>query len=81
MVSEVAAIGVPHPSLGQAILLVIKANDKTAFDEKTLLAYCKKQLPNFMHPKAIQLSDSLPRNPNGKINRKRLSEQYSDMFS
>lgn len=81
MVSEVAAIGVPHPSLGQAILLVVKAHDETAFDEKTLLAFCKKQLPNFMHPKAIQLSDSLPRNPNGKINRKRLSDQYSDMFS
>ena len=73
-------IGVPHPDLGQAIVLVIKTSSQTDFDEKTLLAYCKKQLPNFMHPKAIQLIDSLPRNPNGKINRKLLVEQYQNLF-
>lgn len=81
MVSEVAAIGVDHPKLGQAVVLVIKASHPADFDENVLAAYCKKKLPNFMHPKAIQLSDSLPRNPNGKINRKLLSEQYGKRFT
>ena len=79
-VSEVAAIGIDHPTLGQAVVLVIKPTDDDTFDEKQLVKYCQKQLPNFMQPKSIQLKSSLPRNPNGKINRKQLVEEYRDLF-
>ncbi|TQV88813.1 acyl-CoA ligase (AMP-forming), exosortase A system-associated [Aliikangiella coralliicola] len=80
-VSEVAAIGVPHLTLGQAVVLVIKPTDEKTFDEKTLVKYCQKQLPNFMQPKALKLKSALPRNPNGKINRKQLLEEFKDLFS
>ncbi len=79
-VSEVAAIGIPHATLGQAIVLVIKAKDEHNFDEKELLKYCQKQLPNFMQPKALKLKADLPRNPNGKINRPILIAEFLDLF-
>jgi len=84
-VSEVVALGIKHPSLGQAVVLVIKPNEKLAleetdFDQKALLKYCQKQLPNFMQPKAIKLKNELPRNPNGKINRKLLVEEFNHLF-
>ncbi|MCW9015906.1 MAG: acyl-CoA ligase (AMP-forming), exosortase A system-associated, partial [Kangiellaceae bacterium] len=79
-VSEISAIGIPHPTLGQAVVLVIKP-DADEFDEKALLNYCQKQLPNFMQPKAIRLKAALPRNPNGKINRKALVEEYGNLFN
>jgi len=85
-VSEVAAIGVPHPRLGQAVLLIIKPSDVIKshqtddFDESVILKHCKNHLPNYMQPQAIQLKDSLPRNPNGKINRTLLIEEFSDLF-
>jgi acyl-CoA ligase (AMP-forming) (exosortase A-associated) len=79
-VSEVAAIGVDHSALGQAVVLVIKAADPTGFDETGLLKYCQQQLPNFMQPRAVKLIPNLPRNPNGKINRPLLAREYTDLF-
>ena len=79
-IDEVAAIGLPHPSLGHAIFVVIKASNPSEFDQTTLIKFCKANLPNYMQPHAIELVDSLPRNPNGKINRTLLCEQYSNLF-
>ena len=43
-INEVSAIGIPHPTLGQAVVLIIKS-DAESFDEKALIKYCQKQLP------------------------------------
>jgi len=75
-VSEVAALGLPHNRLGHSILLVIAPVEQCLFDEQVLRKYLKKNLPNFMQPHKVQLLDSLPRNPNGKINRNLLLESY-----
>lgn len=79
-INEVAAMGIAHPRLGQAILLVIKPSNRSEFEHQPLLTFCKKSFPNFMQPQSIQLVDSLPRNPNGKINRTLLSIQFQDLF-
>jgi len=79
LVSEVAAIGVPHSTLGEAVVLVITPTDSD-FDEKSLVKYCQQQLPNFMQPKALKLRATLPRNANGKIDRKLLASEYKDLF-
>ena len=38
-----------------------------------------KELPNFMQPKYIELVEKLPRNPNGKIDRKQLNNQFKHL--
>jgi len=80
-VSEAAAIGLPHERLGHQILLVIKPSNKNTFDENQLMKDCKKSLPNFMQPHLIKVIDFLPRNPNGKINRKQLLNHYQNVRS
>jgi acyl-CoA synthetase (AMP-forming)/AMP-acid ligase II len=40
-----------------------------------LLEECKRQLPTFMVPHAIEWRDSLPRNPNGKFDRPTLANE------
>ena len=77
LVTEAVALGLSHPRIGQGILLVCTAEQA---DEERLLIHCKQQLPNFMVPHAIRYLDSLPRNPNGKIDRKTLAEQHKDIF-
>jgi len=78
---EAAALGINHPSLGQAIVVVIKPEHTNTFNEQELIAECKRQLPNFMVPaKTIALSE-LPKNPNGKIDRKQLTQEFSDIFA
>ena len=82
LVSEAAALGVPHPLLGQAIALVATAVDGGAGggngDGAELLAACKAALPGYMVPTLVELrGEPLPRNPNGKIDRKRLADELS----
>ena len=75
-VIEVAAVGVPHPLLGQAIVAVVYKTDWNALDAELILSECKRQLPGFMVPaRIVQHQEPLPRNPNGKIDRKRLAEE------
>ncbi len=81
LVTEVAALGVPHPVLGQAVVLAIYSAGKgTAVSEK-IMDECKRQLPAFMVPARIVVHEqTLPRNPNGKIDRKKLAMELSELF-
>ena len=86
LVTEAAAIGVPHPVLGQAVVLLVylsgegrKVNGVGM--QKQLLAACKQQLPAFMVPAQIVMCDTLlPRNPNGKIDRRALAQEHQQLF-
>jgi len=79
LVGEVAAFGVAHPSLGQAIVLSVTAVADASIDADRLLAECRRLLPAYMVPADIDVhAASLPRNSNGKIDRKTLALQYEE---
>jgi acyl-CoA ligase (AMP-forming) (exosortase A-associated) len=81
-VAEAAAIGVSHPTLGQAIVVVAMGKEGSGLEAAALLAACKPHLPGYMLPARIVMSAaSLPRNPNGKIDRKLLSLQFENIFT
>ncbi|MGZ8224954.1 MAG: acyl-CoA ligase (AMP-forming), exosortase A system-associated [Methylobacter sp.] len=80
MAKEAAAIGIEHEELGQAILVVVSVEDSDKFNEQTLVNLCKAQLPNFMVPAKIEVLTVLPKNPNGKIDRKALAQQFATIF-
>ena len=48
--------------------------------DQSLLDLLKVRLPTFMLPAHVTWRDSLPRNPNGKIDRKRLSLELVSLF-
>lgn len=80
-VSEAAAFGVPHPTLGQAIVIVAVPKTGIALKKDSLAEACKNHLPAFMQPALIELRQtSLPRNPNGKIDRKNLAGEFQHVF-
>jgi acyl-CoA ligase (AMP-forming) (exosortase A-associated) len=82
MVGEVAALGIPHPVLGQAIVVVATARQDARLDAEALLAECRQQLPAFMVPARVAVREgSLPRNPNGKIDRKLIAQEMLDLFA
>ena len=78
---EVAAIGVKELRLGQAVILVVVPQNEAEFDEKQFKKYCQQQLPAYMVPARVISQQALPRNPNGKIDRKALTQKYSDLFA
>ncbi len=79
-VAELAAFGVPHPQLGQAIVLAIRTNDASMRDPSVILRQCKQQLPNFMQPQHIEFYEVLPKNANGKIDRPKLVKEHKNRF-
>ncbi len=81
LVGEAAALGIPHPVLGQAIIVVATARDGAQLDPEELLAQCRQRLPAFMVPARVAVRErSLPRNPNGKIDRKLMAQEMQDAF-
>jgi acyl-CoA ligase (AMP-forming) (exosortase A-associated) len=81
-VGECAALGVPHPSLGQAIVVVATPPADRGLVEDELLAQCRERLPLYMVPARIVVRDGpLPRNPNGKIDRKLLAGEVAAMYA
>ena len=82
LVAEVAALGVQHDQFGHAIVLVAIAAADSGADEASIRAACQKALPAYMVPKHIDLrTGALPRNPNGKIDRKLLADEFRDLCS
>jgi acyl-CoA ligase (AMP-forming) (exosortase A-associated) len=79
LVKEAVAIGIEHERLGQAITVIVSPNTNTHLEPQILIELCKAQLPNFMVPAKIEIINELPRNPNGKIDRKLLSQQFADI--
>lgn len=81
LVGEAAALGIPHPVLGQAIVVVATPRDGARLDTEALLAQCRQRLPAFMVPARVTVRvGSLPRNPNGKIDRKSLAQDMLNLF-
>ena len=81
LVGEAAAFGVPHPVLGQAIVVVATPKDGAPLDANRLLSACRERFPAYMVPAKVELrTGPLPRNPNGKIDRKLLAEEFQSLF-
>jgi acyl-coenzyme A synthetase/AMP-(fatty) acid ligase len=74
-VLEVAVIGVPDEILGQAIKAFIVPIPEVNLDERQVLKYCTENMETFMVPKFVEFMDSLPKTPNGKIDKRQLKER------
>jgi acyl-CoA ligase (AMP-forming) (exosortase A-associated) len=80
-VGEAAAFGIAHPKLGQALVVVATVKDGQSLSADELIAECRARLPAYMVPAHIDFRAApLPRNPNGKIDRKSLSIEFQDFY-
>ena len=78
MLGECVAFGVAHPVLGHAIhIIATYAIGTRATGVNDIIAECKARMPAYMVPAGIEIVQGpLPRNPNGKIDRKLLSTDW-----
>jgi acyl-CoA synthetase (AMP-forming)/AMP-acid ligase II len=80
LVGECVAFGSDDAALGQAIQVIATAADGTAaLDVAALLVSCRLQMPAYMVPAGITpVAGPLPRNPNGKIDRRQLGLAWQE---
>jgi len=78
LAEEAVVFGVPHPELGQAVVLLAVAPGASA---EALLQECRRRMPPYMVPAHVALhAEPFPRNPNGKIDRPALRAPFVDLF-
>ena len=80
-VAEVAIVGVPDEIFGQAIKAYIVSAPGIELQEKQVLKYCAENMESFMVPKYIEFMESLPKTPNGKIDKKQLKAEAEASIS
>lgn len=73
-VSAAGVVGRPDPSRGEVAVAFVEVVDEASFDEQSLRSWCRDRLASFKVPRAVILLEALPRNPTGKIMRRKLSE-------
>jgi long-chain acyl-CoA synthetase len=78
-VRDVAVFGIPDDDWGEHVKAVVElAPDVAPGPElaEELLAYCKERLAGFKIPKSIDFVPELPRDPNGKLYKRKLRDPY-----
>jgi amino acid adenylation domain-containing protein len=69
---EAAVVGVPDDLLGESIKAYVVLKEGSDLKEKGIIAYCMKNLEDFMVPQIVEFKDSLPKTTSGKITKKGL---------
>lgn len=72
LISEAAAIGVPHPTRGEQVkaYVVLKPGEKAS--EQDIIDWCKGKLATYKLPTLVEFRDELPKTNVGKVLKKDL---------
>jgi long-chain acyl-CoA synthetase len=71
-VAEAAVIGIPHESHGEEVKAVIAFKPGQSATPEDIIAYCKEHLAAYKYPRIVEIRDSLPKGPTGKILKREL---------
>lgn len=77
-ISEVAVIGLPDPKWIEKVSAIIVLKDGESLTEDDVKAHCSAAMSGFKVPKSVFFTDSLPKNPSGKILKRELRAEFQE---
>ena len=76
-IREVAVIGVPDVVEGESIYAFVTTHKNSELNTKDIKKICISKLESFMVPQKVFFLEEMPKNTNGKIDKKHLKEMHS----
>ena len=76
-VAEAAAVGVPHPRLGEDIWAAVQLAPGAQVEEEELGTYLSTRLTKFKLPTRIVILEAMPKNATGKIQKREVKEIFA----
>jgi long-chain acyl-CoA synthetase len=73
-VAEVAVVGVPDKIFGEKVKAFVALREGVEATAEELRGFCSKKLADYKIPEFIEFVRALPRNPSGKVEKKKLKE-------
>ena len=76
---DAAVFGVPNDEYGEEVKAVVQPVEGVQADpelEAELIDYCRAHLASYKCPRTIEFDAELPRDPNGKLYKRRIRERY-----
>ncbi len=76
---DAAVFGVPNDEFGEEVKAVVQPVDGVAAGpelEAELIEYCRTHLATYKCPRTVEFDPDLPRDPNGKLYKRRIRERY-----
>ena len=75
-VSSVAVFGIAHESHGQEVMACVVLSPDSDMETDALLEFAKEKLAAYKYPRRIEIVESLPLGPSGKVLKRELVVQY-----
>ncbi len=78
-VADVAVFGIPHEDWGEEVKAVIEPapGEVPGTDlADSILAFCAERVAKYKLPRSIDFIDVMPRDPNGKLYKRKLRDPY-----
>jgi long-chain acyl-CoA synthetase len=76
---DAAVFGVPNDEFGEEVKAVVQPADGVTPGpdlEAELIEYCRANLAGYKCPRTIEFDSELPRDPNGKLYKRRIRDRY-----
>lgn len=76
---DAAVFGVPNEEFGEEVKAVVQPADGVVAGpelEAELIDYCRAHLAGYKCPRSVEFDAELPRDPNGKLYKRRIRERY-----
>jgi len=74
--ADVAVIGVPDDQWGETVKAIVVRKPGATLTGEELIEWARSRLGGYKRPKSVDFTDSIPRNPSGKILKRELRAPY-----